>query len=170
MAAPAQELYQKLQAKMGMVPTVFRAMGEVPEVLAATLALESATETNWNQELRELAYLAASHANQCSSCVSYHERKLSGMGLPAEKLANLENHANSPVYSEMERIVLQFVGQWQAGKIDDQLFKEIHESLGEDALIRLSATVSLTDWINRFSKLAEQLRNCKRSQKKEESQ
>ena len=62
----AKSLFQGLQAKLGMVPNIFRTMGHAPQVLQATLALNSAIQQDLDPKLRELAYLKTSQLNGCN--------------------------------------------------------------------------------------------------------
>jgi len=62
----AKSLFQGLQAKLGMVPNIFRTMGHAPPVLQATLALNSAIQQDLDPKLRELAYLKTSQLNGCN--------------------------------------------------------------------------------------------------------
>jgi len=62
---PAKKLFQSLQAKLGMVPNIFRTMGHAPEVLEGTLGLNKAIQTSLDPKLRELAYLKTTQLNNC---------------------------------------------------------------------------------------------------------
>jgi alkylhydroperoxidase family enzyme len=62
----AKGLFQGIQAKLGMVPNIFRTMGHEPAVLQATLALDSAIQRDLDPKLRELAYLKTSQLNGCT--------------------------------------------------------------------------------------------------------
>jgi alkylhydroperoxidase family enzyme len=62
----AKSAFQALQAKLGMVPNIFRTMGHAPEVLQATLALNQAIQRDLNPKLRELSYLKTSELNRCN--------------------------------------------------------------------------------------------------------
>ncbi len=62
---PAQKLFQSLQAKLGMVPNIFRTMAHAPEVLESTLGLNKAIQSSLDPKLRELAYLKTTQLNNC---------------------------------------------------------------------------------------------------------
>lgn len=61
----AKPLFQALQAKLGMIPNIFRTMGHAPAVLQATLGLNEAIQHDLDPKLRELAYLKTSQLNGC---------------------------------------------------------------------------------------------------------
>ena len=62
----AKPLFQGLQAKLSMVPNIFRTMGHAPQVLKATLDLNGAIQQVLDPKLRELAYLKTSQLNGCN--------------------------------------------------------------------------------------------------------
>ena len=65
-ASPAAKAtFDKLNAKLKMVPNIFRTMGHAPEVLDATLGASAAFQTGLDPKLRELAYLKTSMVNKC---------------------------------------------------------------------------------------------------------
>ena len=65
-SAEAKATFQNLQAKLGVVPNIFRTMGHAPEVLQATMALNAAIQKELPPKLRELAYLKTSELNNCN--------------------------------------------------------------------------------------------------------
>ncbi len=61
----AREIFDRLRAKLGMVPNIFRTMAHAPEVLDATLTFNGSFQSRLDPKLRELAYLKASLVNEC---------------------------------------------------------------------------------------------------------
>jgi alkylhydroperoxidase family enzyme len=66
-AAPeaARQLFQAIQAKLGMVPNIFRTMGPAPDILKATLDWDAAIHRDLDPKLRELAYLKTATVLGC---------------------------------------------------------------------------------------------------------
>ena len=64
-AAPAKAIFDKFQAKIKMVPNIFRTMAHAPEVLAATLTMKDSFHNGLDPKLMELAYLKTSMVNEC---------------------------------------------------------------------------------------------------------
>ena len=62
---PAKATFEKLHAKLKMVPNIFRTMAHAPEVLDATLTFNGSFQSGLDPKLRELAYLKASLINEC---------------------------------------------------------------------------------------------------------
>ena len=64
--AGSQPLFQELQAKLNLVPNIFRTMGHAPNVLKATLDLNGAIHGDLDPKLRELAYLKTAQLLNCN--------------------------------------------------------------------------------------------------------
>ncbi len=62
---PAKATFEKLHAKLKMVPNIFRTMAHAPEVLDATLTFNASFQSGLDPKLRELAYLKTSLVNEC---------------------------------------------------------------------------------------------------------
>ena len=62
---PAKATFEKLHAKLKMVPNIFRTMAHAPEVLDATLTFNASFQSGLDPKLRELAYLKTSMINEC---------------------------------------------------------------------------------------------------------
>jgi hypothetical protein len=61
----AKSLFQSLQAKLGMVPNMHRAMGHAPAVLQSVLSLTQACRSDLEPKVHELAYLKAVQVDNC---------------------------------------------------------------------------------------------------------
>ncbi len=62
---PAKATFEKLHAKLKMVPNIFRTMAHAPELLDATLTFNASFQSGLDPKLRELAYLKTSLVNAC---------------------------------------------------------------------------------------------------------
>lgn len=73
-ASPAtQELFGAIQKKVGVVPNVYRVVGNQPAALKALLTFGEALEGgSFDAKTREAIALASAGANQCDYCASAH--------------------------------------------------------------------------------------------------
>jgi uncharacterized peroxidase-related enzyme len=149
---PAQQMFQAMQAKLKMVPNIFRTMAHSPAVLKATLDLNQAIQHDLDPKLRELAYLKASTLNHCDYCLHYHKTFARQAGLGDPQLLNLSDYRGSSAYTDVEKAVLQFAEQWTLkGKVDPDVVARLSRHLTPTQLVTLAATVALANWTNRFN-------------------
>ncbi|WP_214071435.1 carboxymuconolactone decarboxylase family protein [Mucilaginibacter sp. dw_454] len=68
-----KELFNALEAKLGMVPNMMRTMGNSPAALNGYLSFNAAlTESNIGAKLGELIALTVANANGCDYCNAAH--------------------------------------------------------------------------------------------------
>ena len=81
----------------------------------------------------------------------------SQLGVSDEKIDALPNYLSSELYSEAERVALEFADKMTiTGKdVDDGLFSRLRMFYDEDALVELTATIA---WENASSKFNRALR------------
>ncbi len=92
---PAKSLFDGVQAKLGMVPNLFRVLGNAPAALNGYLSFSAALSGGgFDPKLREQIALAIAESNQCGYCLSAHTFIGSRLGLTAQEIADAR-HANA---------------------------------------------------------------------------
>ena len=81
----------------------------------------------------------------------------SELGLSDEKILALADYATSPLYSEAERLSLEYAdGMTITGReVSDELFARLRQVYDDDALVELTAIIA---WENSSSKFNRALR------------
>ncbi len=64
-SSAAKVTFERLHAKLKMVPNIFRTMAHAADVLDATLGFSVTFQSGLDPKLRELAYLKAGLINGC---------------------------------------------------------------------------------------------------------
>jgi alkylhydroperoxidase family enzyme len=81
----------------------------------------------------------------------------SELGLSDEKILALADYATSPLYSEAERVALEYADAITLSDrdVDDALFARLREHYGDDAIVELTELIA---WENASSKFNRALR------------
>ena len=81
----------------------------------------------------------------------------SALGLATEKILALEEYATSPLYSEVERLSLEYADSITitGREVGDALFARLRAAYSEDELVELTAIIA---WENASSKFNRALR------------
>ena len=81
----------------------------------------------------------------------------SRLGVSDDKINALPNYANSNLYTEVERLALEFADAMTitGREVSDELFARLRRFFDEDALVELTATIA---WENASSKFNRALR------------
>jgi len=92
---PVKPLFDGVQAKLGVVPNLFRVLGNAPAALDGYLKFNAALAGgSFDAKLREQIALAVAESNQCGYCLSAHTFIGSKLGLSAQDIADAR-HANA---------------------------------------------------------------------------
>jgi alkylhydroperoxidase family enzyme len=81
----------------------------------------------------------------------------SELGISDDKIHALGEYATSPLYTEAERLALEYADSMTItkGDVSDELFAKLRELYDEDAIVELTATIA---WENASSKFNRALR------------
>ena len=81
----------------------------------------------------------------------------SSLGVSDEKIDALSDYASSELYTESERVALEFADTMTitGQDVSDELFVKLREFYSDDALVELTATIA---WENASSKFNRALR------------
>lgn len=74
------------------------------------------------------------------------------VGVPKEKFDALADYAASPVFSELERLVLRYTeAMTRTVHVDGALVEELKQHLAPEALMQLTLTVAAANLTNRVN-------------------
>ncbi len=81
----------------------------------------------------------------------------SELGIPHAKIEDLPNYASSELYTDAERVALEYADSITITELDvsDELFAKLRQFYDEDAIVELTATIA---WENASSKFNRALR------------
>jgi len=154
--ANSRPLLEAVQKQFGVVPNLFRLVGNSPESLEGYLALSGALgKGKLPAATRERIALAVAEVNGCSYCLSAHTY----MGKNLAKLsddemtANRNGSSNDPVAQAAVRFASK-VAQ-ERGHVSSDEIKEVKKAGYDDAqIIEIVLHVALNTWTNYINEVA----------------
>jgi len=148
-----QSLYDTLEQGSGRVLNIFRLMAHHARSLPPFHAwYPRLREGPLDLRLRYLAYVRASQLNRCRYCVTHNGAAGRKAGIPKEQLEALADHRTSPLFSELERLVLAYAEAMTTEvQVDGALVETLRGHLGPEALVQLTLTVAAANFTNRFN-------------------
>lgn len=148
-----QSLYDTLEKGGGRVLNIFRLMAHHARSLPPFHAwYPRLREGPLDLRLRYLAYVRASQLNRCRYCVTHNGAAGRKAGIPKEQLEALADHRTSPLFSELERLVLAYAEAMTTEvQVDGALAETLRGHLGPEALVQLTLTVAAANFTNRFN-------------------
>src|SRR6516225_6383636 len=92
-----KKLFDRVQAKLGVVPNLFRVLGNSPAALEGYLNFNGALAAgNFDVKVREQIALTVAESNLCSYCLSAHTFTGQKIGLTEKNIADAI-HATSTI-------------------------------------------------------------------------
>lgn len=151
-AGDARASLERLHAKLGQVPNMYRTMAHAPGVLDAGVAMARAIRTELDPKLRELAYLKVVQLTDCHVCRHYHEAHGRRAGLTDGQVHGLGDFESSAAYSGVEKDVLRFAEQWTLrGRVAADVLDRLKAALPPAHLVVLAATAAQANFTCRFN-------------------
>jgi len=151
----ARDLLDAVNARLGMVPNMMRAMANAPAVLDGYLRLSDALDKGMlSPRTREQLALAVGQANRCDYCVAAHAAIGRAVGLTAEQIR--DSRLGTAVDSRAEaliRFALKLVET--RGSVTDRDIEDVRGAGFDDvAIAEVVAQVALNVFTNYFNQVA----------------
>ena len=148
-----QTAFDALQTASGRVLNIFRLMAHHPRSLPPFLAwYPLLREGPLDLRLRYLAYVRASQLNCCRYCIAHNGAAGRRAGVSKQQLDALAEFATSPLFSELERLVIRYAEEMTARvQVDAALVETLRRHLHPEALVQLTLTIAAANFTNRFN-------------------
>jgi uncharacterized peroxidase-related enzyme len=152
----AKDLLDAVNAKLGIVPNMTRAMANSPAVLDGYLQLSGALgKGKLSAKVREEIALAVGQANHCDYCLAAHSAIGKMVGLTADQIRDSRlGTAVDPKSDALIRFARKLVDS--RGLVADQDIAAVREAGFDDgAIAEVVANVALSVFTNYFNTVAE---------------
>jgi 4-carboxymuconolactone decarboxylase len=127
----------------------------VPELLRGYMALEQAVaeQDRVDKRLKVLAELKAATLTHCEYCIDLGSQVSRQWGLSDEELLALPFYQTSPLFSDLEKLVLDYaVGMSRTPvEVSDVLFAKLREHFDDAQLVELTHLIALENLRGRFN-------------------
>src|SRR5439155_3891662 len=126
-----------------------------PELLKAIAGLEMATAqlNRLDERLTVLAQLKAATLTSCEYCIDLGSQIARRSGLSDEQLLALPAYRSSPLFTDVEKLVLDYAVGMSRTPVDvpDGLVAKLLEHLDEGQLVELTHVIALENMRGRFN-------------------
>ncbi|WP_217994696.1 carboxymuconolactone decarboxylase family protein [Alicyclobacillus kakegawensis] len=127
----------------------------VPSFLKGYAKLEQATARTHrlDKRLRALAELKTASLTQCEYCIDLGSQIARQWGLSDDELLALPNYRKSPLFSELDKLVLDYAVAMSRTPVavTDDLVAKLREHLDSEQLIELTHHIALENMRGRFN-------------------
>lgn len=149
----AFEGYKKI---LGFVPNSVRIMQRRPQMVLALGQLIGAAwakDSTVDAGFKRLVAYMASHAAGCQYCVAHQVSGALHLDVSEAKLAAIWDYENSPLYSEKERVALEYAlaAGTVPNAVSDELFDRLKSHWSEEQIVELTGVIAVFGFLNRFN-------------------
>src|ERR687887_1699493 len=130
-------------------------LAHAPELLRGCLAHQQAAAeaSRVPTRLKHLAELKAATLTNCEYCIDLGSQISRRAGLSDELLLALPSYRTSPLFTELEKLVLDYAVGVTRTPVDvpDELFAQLREQLDPAQLVELTHAIALENLYGRFN-------------------
>jgi uncharacterized peroxidase-related enzyme len=150
------EFLAALEKKSGKPNHFFRMMANRPEVLKAFVPLYGSImgPGTVDRKQKELAYLAASFANECPYCSAAHIAAGKKAGITEDELTALRTEQDLN-FSAVERAVILYARELTRTADAADTRGELAEHFTAEQIVELTLAVAMANFTNRFNNALE---------------
>ncbi len=127
------------------VPKLLRSYGQLEQATAKLHAVD--------KRLMNLAELKAATLTQCEYCIDLGSQIARRSGISDDQLRALPRHRQSPAFSELEKLVLDYATGVSRTPVDvpDAMIASLREHFDEPQLVELTHVIALENYRGRFN-------------------
>ncbi len=151
-----KEAFAQYEKSLGFVPNSVLIMQRRPKMVKALAQLAAAVwdpESAVDRGFKRLLAHFASRAAGCQYCMAHTVGGAALLGVDAEKLDSLWEYRTSPLFTEAERLALDFALAAGAvpNEVTDEMFAAMRKHWSEDQMVEIVGVIALFGFMNRWN-------------------
>lgn len=155
-SAETLAFYDKAEERFQALLNIFKVFGHTPEYGTVftdlIMAILKDGEIDWLT--KELLILKATQGNDCQYCVVQHERLSDMLGIPPEKVADLDGdkYKSSPHFTDGEKALLDLTVQIgkDANRVPKELWERLHKHWSEPQIVDATFVITVYIAVSKF--------------------
>ncbi len=149
-----KELYKTFEKQFNVreIPNVVKALSNSPGLATRVFPLASyfMNESSLDPRLRELAVLILMKRLDCEYGFGRHIEIAQRVGLSREQIDNIGSYQTSSLFSNDDKLILRYAEELtQKAQVDDQLFRQVQDLIGQTNVLELTAATSFWNMMAR---------------------
>jgi uncharacterized peroxidase-related enzyme len=151
-----KEAFDSYHKNLGFVPNSMLILQRKPKIVKAMGQLTAAVwepDGEVDRGFKRLVAHVASRAAGCQYCMAHTAGGAIFFGIDPKKVEALWDFRVSPLYSEAERVALDFAiaAASQPNGVTDEMFAEMRKHWSETQIVEIAAVVAVFGFLNRWN-------------------
>ena len=152
--AEAKELYDSFAEQFNLedVPNVVKALSNNPKLAKRVFPLADyfMHQSALDPRLRELAVLILMKRLNCNYGFVRHISIAESTGISREQIDNIGSYQTSALFNDDDKLILRYADDLtQKGTVDDELFQQVQDRIGQQHILDLTAATSFWNMMAR---------------------
>jgi uncharacterized peroxidase-related enzyme len=151
-----KDQFETMRKNLGFIPNSILIMQRKPKMAKAFAQM---TASIWDPEatvergFKRLIAHVASRAAGCRYCMAHTAGGALHFGIEDRKLAAVWEYQTSPLYSEAERVALDFAvaAAHVPNDVTDDMFAELRRHWSEEQIVEIIGVIALFGFLNRWN-------------------
>ena len=142
------------RATGGWIPNFYRTLARRPPLLEGFWKMQSTLIFNGkvSRQHREMVNVFIGLKNGCEYCVFHHSALARRVGLSKEKLDAVEKYAVSPLFDEVEKLILRYAEEYQNRPgASPEVIESLKKHYSEEQLVELDVLLGIANLANRLN-------------------
>ncbi len=154
--AETRAFYDKAEERFQALLNIFKVFGHQPEygTVFTDMIMAILKDGVLDWQTKELLILKATLRNQCQYCVVQHERVSDMLGIPPEKVADIDDdkYKTSPHFTEGEKALLDLTVQIgeDANRVSKELWERLHAHWSEPQIVDAVFVITIYIAVSKF--------------------
>ncbi len=150
------QAFDVYRQSLGFVPNSVLIMQRRPKLVQALAQLANAVwdpDSSVDRGFKRLLAHVSSRAHGCQYCMAHTAGGALRLGVSEQKMAAVWEYATSPLYSEAERVALDFALAAAAvpNDVTEELFAQMKTHWSDDDIVEITAVIALFGFMNRWN-------------------
>ncbi|MGE0251604.1 MAG: carboxymuconolactone decarboxylase family protein [Dongiaceae bacterium] len=151
----SKDMLNAVQAKLGTIPNIFKALANSPAALGAYQGMSAAlSEASLTPAAREAIALAVAEENSCQYCLSAHTAIGKKAGLTDEAALSARNYQSTDAKTAAALKLTKTIIQTK-GNISDTDLQSAKQQLSEGEIAEVVACIAINFYTNFFNHVAQ---------------
>jgi uncharacterized peroxidase-related enzyme len=151
-----EEHFKSVGKNLGFIPNSMLIMQRKPQMVKAFAQMAAAVwdpASKVDRGFKRLVAHIASRAAGCRYCMAHTINGAAHFGVEEAKLAAIWDYQTSPLYSEAERVALDFAfaASVVPNAVTDESFEAMRKHWTEEQIVEIAATIALFGFLNRWN-------------------
>jgi uncharacterized peroxidase-related enzyme len=152
-----KEVFPAYEKALGFIPNSVLIMQRKPQIVRAFAQLNAAINADPDAQVdrgfKRLVAHVASRAAGCQYCMAHTAGGAMRFGVEDAKLAAVWEYRTSPLYTEAERVALDFALAAAAvpNGVTDEMFAELRRHWNDTQVVEILAVIAMFGFLNRWN-------------------